>query len=212
MPARADARLCLLRARGRAPRRRERSRRSRAADAGSSTTKTRSRRPGGDVRAQAVDLGGLRRIHRARARQLLPQEQAAEVRDARACVVVLSRLLQEPADLDRQHLRRCSAANLPIFGTASPGICSRVHRRLDGALGPALLRAHVRVRRADAADGRGRAGALAPRAAAIGSSGARRTSSTACSPARSSISSSPATADLPLHRAVLDVRPARPTP
>ena len=45
--------------------------------------------------------------------------------------------------------------------TASPGICfAGVHRRLDGAVGAAVLRAHLRVRRADAADRRDRAAKL----------------------------------------------------
>ena len=107
--------------------------------------------------------------------------------------VVYLGLLQEPADLDRQHLRpvRRQPADLQL----QPGLvpARRRHGRLDGAVGPRLLRPHLRVRRADAADGRVRAASAG--ASTCRSAIERRAvagSSTASSAAPSSTSSSPA--------------------
>ena len=157
----------------------------------------RGRRDAGlaaDRRRAGAGPGGIRRVYGAGARQFLPQEREAEVRDVRR-VGRLSGLHEEPAHLDRERLRaaRLEPADLQV----QPGVvpARRVHGRRHGVVGAAVLRPDVRVRRADAADGPHRAAALAPRAAGSRSTdtGAER-EVRACWPARSPISWSPATA------------------
>ena len=94
-------------------------------------------------------------------------------------------VLQEPADLDRQRLRPADdePADLQVQPRLVP--VRRVHARVDGAVGPALLRPDLRVWRADAADGPRRAGE-APRRGAAPDRGSRRAGSSTASSARSS--------------------------
>ena len=104
------------------------------------------RRPAGSGRGHRD--GG--RVQRAGLRQLLPQEQAPEVRDVRR-VGGLHRLLQEHADVDRQRVR--AVWRQPADPALQPRVVSAGgnHPGLHGAVGARLLRTHLRLWSADAA-------------------------------------------------------------
>ena len=118
------------------------------------------------------DSGSGRRprdVHRLRnpgAHQLLSQERGAQVRDLRRGRG-LPGCGEEPADLRGEYLRGTHgyAPGLPL----QPRVVSirRVHRGVDGAVGPTLLRTGVRLRRHDPTDGPRRPGADAGRCADV---------------------------------------------
>ena len=79
------------------------------------------------AREQALDIGLFAGVRGARDGELPPQERAAEVRDARGVGALYGRL-QEPAHLDRQHVRHAHGATCRCSRTAWPGTRSRSSR------------------------------------------------------------------------------------
>ena len=104
----------------------------------SKTRKSRSRRGSRSFAGQAVDLGVVCGLRGAGADELLPEERRAEIRDAGGGGRV-SRRLQEPAAVDRQHLRRDGRE--PADLQVQPGLVflRAVRGRHDGAVGDGCI-------------------------------------------------------------------------
>ena len=154
---------------------------------------------GRDPRAAGARSGAADGVPRAGAGQLLPQERPAEVRHAasrRSATWGSSRAAASRSPTSSA----CRPGTCRFSSTTSPGTCSRVHRGVDGAVGTAVLRPHLRF------------GALTQLMDAVCRQVARRASPPwleqraasnqvrRCSPACSSTSSSRATS--PIYRYV----------
>ena len=162
-----------------------------------------------DILAPAVSRPrAAHRVHRPRDGQLQAQERAAEVRDVRRRDR-LHGLREELPDFDHQHLQR---ARLELADRqVQPGLVPvlRLHRGLDDPVGAPVLRARLRLRRADADARCDPAREVARRGAAIDRE-ARGVDQVRHPRRRDRVLPRHARpADLPVHRAVLDVRPVR---